>query len=80
MYIQVVNAMPCSTVGYLVFQTETIMKTSVKKMSVQVQSSAATPARKKIRVSRERARQISQETLENYRNFDMSGPVRYAAP
>jgi hypothetical protein len=56
------------------------MKTSVKKMSVQVQSSAATPARKKIRVSRERARQISQETLENYRNFDMSGPVRYAAP
>lgn len=49
------------------------MQISAKKVA----SLAATPARKRVRMSREKARKITHETLDRYLAFDMSRPVSY---
>jgi hypothetical protein len=68
-----VDTMPCSSIQSCAFYTESIMQISAKKVA----SLAATPARKRVRMSREKARKITHETLDRYLAFDMSRPVSY---
>lgn len=67
-----VDPMPCSFITSCAFNMESAMQISVKKTA----NSEAAPARKRVRMSREKARKITHETLDRYLAFDANSSAR----